>query len=97
MTSAAAGIGIVGTIALFLFVASTKSTSFGPLLFGRTLPWVALQLSALCAVVALGVVVARRGRLLDGVGTGGRVRWALLVCGGTGFTLWALYWGLLLP
>ncbi|MFD5176064.1 alpha/beta hydrolase family protein [Nocardia sp. NPDC058379] len=94
---AAAGIGIVGTIALFLFVASTRSMSFGPLLFGRTLPWVALQLSAVCAVVALGVVVARRGRLLDGVGTGGRVRWALLVCGGTGFTLWALYWGLLLP
>ncbi|MGS2808158.1 alpha/beta hydrolase family protein [Nocardia sp. MW-W600-9] len=94
---AAAGIGTLGTIALFLFVASTKAMSFGPLLFGRTLPWVALQVIAVCAVVALGFVVARRGRLLDGVGTGGRVRWALLVCGGAGFTLWALYWGLLLP
>ncbi|MFJ2835523.1 alpha/beta hydrolase family protein [Nocardia sp. NPDC087230] len=93
----AAGIGILGTITLFVFVASTKATSFGPLLFGRTLPWLALQLVSVCAVVALGVVVARRQRLLDGVGTGGRVRWALLVCGGAGFTLWAVYWGLLLP
>ncbi|MFD4427886.1 alpha/beta hydrolase family protein [Nocardia sp. NPDC058497] len=93
----AAGIGIVGAVAQLLFVASTRATSFGPLLFGRTLSWVALQLVAVCAVVALGFVVARRGRMLDGAGTGARTRWALVVCGGIGFTLWSLYWGLLLP
>ncbi len=88
-----AGIGVVGTIAQLLWVASTRATSFGPLLFGRTLPWVALQAIAVCAVVALGFVVARGG----GGSAGARTRWALLVCGGVGFTLWALYWGLLLP
>ncbi|MFE6923966.1 alpha/beta hydrolase family protein [Nocardia sp. NPDC057663] len=95
--TAAAGIGIVGTVAQVFFVASTRATSFGPLLFGRTLSWVALQLVAVCAVVALGFVIARRGRMLDGAGTGARIRWALVVCGGIGFTLWAFYWGLLLP
>lgn len=94
---AAAGIGIVGTVAQLFYVASTRATSFGPLLFGRTLSWVALQLIAACAVVALGFVVARRDRMLAGAGTGARTRWALVVCGGIGFTLWALYWGLLLP
>ncbi|GGN83395.1 alpha/beta hydrolase family protein [Nocardia rhizosphaerihabitans] len=94
---AAAGIGIVGTVVQLFFVASTRATSFGPLLFGRTLSWVALQLIAVCAAIALGFVIARRRRMLDGAGAGARTRWALVVCGGIGFTLWALYWGLLLP
>lgn len=92
-----AGIGVVGSIAQLFYVASTRATSFGPLLFGRTLPWVASQVIAVCAVVALGFVIARRGRMLADAGRGARARWALLVCGGIGFTLWALYWGLLLP
>ncbi|KAF0836578.1 alpha/beta hydrolase family protein [Nocardia caishijiensis] len=92
-----AGIGILGTLAQVLYVASTKATSFGPLLFGRTLPWLALQVIAVCAVCSLGYLVARREAVLEGAGKGARVRWALAVVGGIGFTLWALYWGLLLP
>ncbi|MEV6280252.1 alpha/beta hydrolase [Nocardia sp. NPDC051832] len=92
-----ASIGILGAIAQLGFILIARSTSFGPLLFGRTLPWLALQLIAVCAVVALGFVVVRRPRTLAGATRGARTRWAILVCGGTGFALWATYWGLLLP
>ncbi|MFD6398376.1 alpha/beta hydrolase [Nocardia sp. NPDC060249] len=93
----AAVIGIVGTIVQLGYILTTRATSFGPLLFGRTMPWLTLQLIALGAVVALGFVLARARHTLAGASVGGRTRWALLVCGGTGFVLWALYWGLLLP
>ncbi|MEV4206638.1 alpha/beta hydrolase [Nocardia salmonicida] len=90
-------IGIVGTVVQLGYILTTRATSFGPLLFGRTLPWLALQLVALGAVVALGVVLARARHTLGGASDGARIRWTLLVCGGTGFVLWSLYWGLLLP
>ncbi|MFD4461090.1 alpha/beta hydrolase family protein [Nocardia sp. NPDC058480] len=90
-------IGIVGTVVQLGYILTTRATSFGPLLFGRTLPWLALQLIALGAVVALGFVLARARHTLAGASAGVRARWALLVCGGTGFVFWALYWGLLLP
>ncbi|MEU8898668.1 hypothetical protein [Nocardia sp. NPDC048505] len=93
----AAVLGIVGAVAQLGVVLSTRATSFGPLLAGRTLPWLALQLLAVSAVLALGFVVARGPRTLRGVGTVARLRWALIVGGGTGFTIWAIYWGLLLP
>jgi dienelactone hydrolase len=90
-------IGVLGTTVQLGYILSTRATSFGPLVFGRTLPWLALQLIALGAVVALGFVLARARHTLTGASVGARARWALLVCGGTGFVLWALYWGLLLP
>ncbi|MEV0250130.1 alpha/beta hydrolase [Nocardia sp. NPDC050712] len=90
-------IGIVGTVIQLGLILTTRATSFGPLLLGRTLPWLALQLIALGAVVALGFVLARARHTLTGVPAGARIRWSLLVCGGTGFALWAIYWGLLLP
>lgn len=94
---AAAMIGIIGAVVQLGYILMTRATSFGPLLFGRTLPWLALQSVAVCAVIALGFVLARSRRTLTGATTGARIRWALLVCGGTGFALWAIYWGLLLP
>ncbi|NNH73384.1 prolyl oligopeptidase family serine peptidase [Nocardia uniformis] len=93
----AAMIAIVGTVAQLLFMLTTRATSFGPLLFGRTLPWLAVQLLAALAVVTLGVIIARSRSTLSDSGAGARARWILLVCGGAGFTLWALYWGLLIP
>ncbi|MFD3746779.1 alpha/beta hydrolase family protein [Nocardia sp. NPDC058633] len=90
-------IGVVGTVVQLGYVLTTRATSFGPLLFGRTLPWLALQLVAFGAVVALAFVLARARHTLAGANVGARTRWALLVCGGAGFVLWALYWGLLLP
>ncbi|WP_218020883.1 alpha/beta hydrolase family protein [Nocardia crassostreae] len=94
---AAASIATIGVIVQLSFLMLSRTTSFGPLIFGRTLPWLALQLIAVGAVVALGVVLVRGRDALSGASAGARTRWTLLVCGGTAFTLWALYWGLLLP
>lgn len=93
----AALVATLGTFAQLLFLMLTRATSFGPLLFGRTLPWLALQLIAVCAVVALGFVIAKGRGTLDGAGAGARTRWIFLVCGGAAFTLGAIYWGLLVP
>ncbi|MBC7300134.1 MAG: alpha/beta fold hydrolase [Nocardia sp.] len=95
MLVAASVIGIAGAFAQLLFVASSRATQFGPLIFGRTLSWAALQVIACCAVVALGFVIVGRPRSRDGVGP--RIRWVLVVCAGIGFTVWAVYWGLLRP
>ncbi|GGL22378.1 alpha/beta hydrolase family protein [Nocardia jinanensis] len=93
----AAVIGIVGAVVQLGYILTTRATSFGPLLFGRTLPWLALQMVAVCAVLALGFVVVRGRRTLAGAPRGARIRWAVMAGGGTGFALWAIYWGLLLP
>ncbi|MGW1741726.1 alpha/beta hydrolase family protein [Nocardia sp. NPDC001965] len=90
-------IGIGGAVVQLGYILTTRATSFGPLLFGRTLPWLALQIFAVCAVIALSLVVARGHRTLAGATAGARTRWAVMVGGGTGFVLWAIYWGLLLP
>lgn len=94
---AAVVVGVVGAVAQLVIILSTRATDFGPLLFGRTLPWLALQLVAIGAVVALALVAARGRRILPQAGTGQRIRWILLVCGGSAFVLWGLYWGLLIP
>ncbi|GAB2655711.1 alpha/beta hydrolase [Nocardia goodfellowii] len=93
----AATIGIIGTVVQLGYILTTRATSFGPLLFGRTLPWLALQLVAVCAVLALGLVLVRGRRTLTGATRGARTRWFVMAVSGTGFVLWAVYWGLLLP
>ncbi|MFI9454163.1 alpha/beta hydrolase family protein [Amycolatopsis sp. NPDC052450] len=65
----------------------------GPVLFGRTLPWLALQLAAIGVVIA-GVVTAvswwrKKER--------GGVRVGLLLAGAVLFVPWAVHWGLLVP
>jgi hypothetical protein len=62
-----------------------------PVIAGRHLPWLLLQLVAFAAV-AMGVSWWRaRGE------RGGRAGGALLLAGGVVFIPWALYWGLLVP
>jgi pimeloyl-ACP methyl ester carboxylesterase len=65
----------------------------GPLLAGRPMPWVALQVLAFAAVVALVLTVARARP----VAASGRIRFAWLVAAGVVFVPWAAYWALLLP
>ncbi|MFE3546603.1 alpha/beta hydrolase family protein [Nocardia sp. NPDC059177] len=90
-------VGVVGAVVLLGYLLTSRATDFGPLVFGRTLPWLGLQVVAVVAVLALGFVVAGARSTLAGVGTAARVRWAVLVGGGVGFVVWALYWGLLVP
>jgi uncharacterized protein len=97
-----AGAGLTAVVGMFgylgfLQVTAGRTVDPGPLLAGRPVAWLALQLLAVIAVgagIATGAVVAKRRR--DGTG-GDRARLALLLTAGAAFVPWAAYWGLLLP
>lgn len=95
-----AGAGFVAAFApvvYLLYLAAGRAPDPGPLVGGRPLPWLALQLLAVAAVAA-GIATAaawrRAGRTVP---AGERVRLGLLVAAGAAFVPWALHWGLLLP
>ncbi len=93
-----AATGLAGTglslLYLLFLVADTGGYTLGPLLGGRTLPWLGLQVLAATTVAATVATTALWWRRRDGAGA---VRLAILLAGGLLFIPWALSWGLLLP
>lgn len=79
---------------LFLLQAGGRGIDPGPLLAGRPLPWLGLQLLAGLAVLGgiAGAIQATRGRREPD-----RIRRTFLLVAGAFFVPWALWWGLLLP
>lgn len=88
---------MLGLVAYLGFLASNGAEVVGPVVAGRPVVWLVLQLLALVAVVsAVAIAVgwywsrsADRNRRWAHTGT--------LALAGTLFTAWAGYWGLLLP
>ncbi|MFI6603855.1 alpha/beta hydrolase family protein [Nonomuraea sp. NPDC050536] len=95
LLSAAGLVVTLGTLAYLMYLTLTgaKLAHPGPVLAGRPLVWLGLQVLAVAAVVsaALAVPAWRRASGSE------RVRLSLLLTGGTLLVPWALYWGLLLP
>ncbi|NUP00443.1 MAG: hypothetical protein HOV97_37540 [Nonomuraea sp.] len=97
------GLGVlVGGFAYLFYLMSTggKLAVPGPVLMGRPVIWVVLQLLAVATVVATALTVPawRRAGATGRTGaTGERVRLGLLLTAGVLFVPWAFYWGLLLP
>ena len=90
-------LAVVGTLVYLASLVLGLGGGFlspGPLLAGRPLPWVALQVLAVAAVVSFAVTAVRSRRTVVAVG---RIRFTLLVAAGVAFVPWAAYWGLLLP
>jgi dienelactone hydrolase len=86
--SATGLLAVLGFLALGVLIQLTLGRSLGPVVLGRPLPWLALQLlSAGVVAAAIGTAVAwwRRRSLRLGV----------VLAGGVLFVPWALYWGLL--
>jgi len=83
-----AGLGtltVAGFVGLLGWAESSGMKNLGPVVFGRPLSWMVLQLLAVATVVALvGMLVRRRGTLVP-------------VIAGIVFLPWAFYWGLLVP
>ncbi|WP_083737389.1 alpha/beta hydrolase family protein [Amycolatopsis keratiniphila] len=82
-----------GFLVYYIALSMGAAMAPGPVLFGRTLPWLALQLIAV-GVVAAGAVTAVswwRGKERGGVRVG------LLLAGAALFVPWAVHWGLLVP
>jgi hypothetical protein len=88
-------VSVVGSAGYLLFVLATGAGLVGPVVGHRTLPWLALQLVAVVAVLALvGTAVSWwRHRTV----AGDRVRLGILVAAGALFVPWAVAAGLLLP
>ena len=100
-----AGTGVTVVLCFFVYILSLLiSVGMGerevvpdPVLAGRPLLWLLLQMLALVTVgaeVATAVAWRRAG---NSVSLGERRRLGLLLAGGALFVLWTLYWGLLLP
>lgn len=97
---AVAGLGtVVATLPYLASVAVIRGGSVldpGPLLAGRPLPWLALQLLAATTVAAAVFLVVRVLRQPPTTG-GERIRLGLLLAAAAAFVPWSLYWRLLLP
>jgi hypothetical protein len=103
-------LGALGYLAALTAVRGGRTIDPGPLVGGRPLPWLALQVLAVVTVVAAAALVAGlvRGRTAARGGPGTarrpaarsgdeRVRLAVLLVAAAVFVPWALYWGLLVP
>ncbi|KZB86318.1 alpha/beta hydrolase [Amycolatopsis regifaucium] len=91
-----ASTGLLATAGfLVYYIALTTGAAMapGPVLFGRTLPWLALQLISVGVVVAGVLTAVSWWRRKDN----GGVRVGLLVGGAVVFVPWAVHWGLLVP
>src|SRR6266700_2244438 len=99
------GTGVTAVLCFFVYMLSLligvgmsgREVVPDPVLAGRPLLWLLLQMLALVTVgaeVATAVAWRRAG---NSVSLGERRRLGLLLAGGALFVLWALYWGLLLP
>jgi uncharacterized protein len=87
----------VGFLMYVFFMLATAANVIGPVLGGRPVPWLVLQLLAaatVVATVATAVAWRRQRRNLTGPS---HLRLGVLVAAGVVFVPWAAYWGLLLP
>jgi hypothetical protein len=86
---------VIGAVVYLGYLSATGTQAVGPVLAGRPVPWLILQVLA-AGVIAAAVVVAvswRRNRQP----TDGRATLAAVLAGSVVFLPWALYWGLLMP
>ncbi|OXM70596.1 alpha/beta hydrolase family protein [Amycolatopsis vastitatis] len=83
-------LAVLGFLVVDVLIQTTMGKGLGPVILGRPLPWLALQLLSLGAVAAtIGTAAAWwRARTL---------RLGVLLAGGVAFVPWAIYWGLLTP
>jgi hypothetical protein len=94
----AAGLAIPPlTIGYLGFIMVTGALAPGPVVVGRPLWWLVLQLATLGAAAAAVALIVRWWRERRQLPPGTNVRFGVLVAGAAVFLPWAAYWGLLTP
>lgn len=95
-----AGVGLVsvlGFVFYFGFLIFTEASAVGPVVLGRSLPWLALQALAVATLVLTVLLLVSWWSGRATVSKLERLRLSLLLLGSLLFTLWAWYWNLLAP
>ena len=87
----------VGFLTYIFFMLATAANVVGPVLVGRPIPWLILQLLAAATVVATVATAAAWRRHRHNLTGASHVRLSVLLAAGLVFPLWAAYWGLLIP
>jgi len=87
----------VGFVVYIFFMMATAANIIGPVLAGRPMPWLTLQLLAVATVAATVATAVGWRRHRRDLGRATHVRLGLLLAGGLVFVPWAAYWGLLIP
>jgi uncharacterized protein len=87
----------VGFLTYIFFMLVTAANVVGPVLGGRPIPWLILQLLAAATVVATVATAAAWRRHRHNLTGASHVRLGVLLAAGLVFPLWAAYWGLLIP
>ncbi len=97
--SASGPVVVLGSFAYLTYMVMTgaKLAAPGPLVAGRPVIWLVLQVLAVACVVATARTARAWARRPGSVPRGERVRLGLLLAGGVVLVPWGLYWGLLLP
>jgi hypothetical protein len=87
----------VGFLVYLLFMLATAANVIGPVLVGRPIPWLILQLLAVATVVATVATALAWRRHRPNLTGASQARLGLLLAAGLLSLPWAAYWGLLLP
>ena len=87
----------MGFLIYTFFMMATAANIIGPVLGGRPIPWLILQLLAVATVAATLATAATWRRQRRNLTRAHHVRLGLLVAAGLLFLPWAAYWGLLIP
>jgi hypothetical protein len=85
---------VAGTLLYLLFMLANAAKVTGPVVLGRPVPWLVLQLLAAGTVAATATAAVHWWR---GGHATGWIRLGLLTAGGLLFIPWAVHWGLLVP
>lgn len=87
----------LGLLVYLYFLLETAATIVGPVVAGRPVPWLVLELLAVTALAATIATAAASWRGRHDMSGGARARLGLLLAGGVVLVPWAVYWGLLRP
>jgi pimeloyl-ACP methyl ester carboxylesterase len=88
---------VLGFVLYFGYLMFTGASAVGPVLVGRPLPWLALQVLSLAAALCTVALAAAWWFARAGMARVEQARLGILLAGGVVFVLWAVYWGLLVP
>jgi dienelactone hydrolase len=95
-----AGAGLVAMLCFVVYIGFlmfTTASAVGPVVVGRPLPWLALQIFALTIGAAILGLTVSWWSIRQMVSGAEQAQLGIVLTGGVVFVAWATYWGILVP